>query len=103
MAGFYAGARWLLVPIDTWMTTRAIKFRFWSALWAGAEPLPLALAAGGAAYGLQVLLTHAGAPTVVRLLVDSAVIVVVYGGLLRLVSPSTFAEISASIRSQLHR
>jgi O-antigen/teichoic acid export membrane protein len=98
VAGFYAAARWILVPIDTWMTTRAVSFPFWSALRAGAEILPFAFAAAGIGFGLRVLLVHAGLPPVVRLFGVSAVEVAVYVGLLRLIVPHTLAEIWASLR-----
>ncbi len=100
VSGFYAGARWLLVPIDTWMTTRAISFPFWSALRSGAEVLPLAAAAAGLGFGFRLLLIHEHAPSAVRLVAVSAIMLIAYAALLRLILPHTLQQIRDALRRQ---
>jgi O-antigen/teichoic acid export membrane protein len=98
VAGFYALARWLLVPIDTYLTTRAVSYSFWSALKAGAEILPLAVGAAAVGYGVRLLMIEANSPELLRLVVVSAVIVAAYAVLLRLSLPNVFAEIRRHLR-----
>lgn len=102
VAGFYAAARWLLVPVDTWMTVRAINFKFWRALQAGAEILPLAASAGLCGYGAQLLLDHGHVPALARLVLVSSLIVASYTALLRMMLPDTLREIAAAIRRAGH-
>jgi PST family polysaccharide transporter len=98
VAGFYALARWVLVPIDTYLTTRAVSYSFWSALKAGAEVLPLAVGAAAVGYGLRLLMVQASAPHLAQLVVVSAVILLAYAALLRLALPNVFAEIRGHLR-----
>ncbi len=98
VAGFYAGARWLLVPIDTYLTTRAVSYPFWSTLKAGGEILPLAVLAGAIGYGVRLGLVHEGMAPLARLVVVSAFIVLVYGLLLRLVVPHVFVELRRGLQ-----
>jgi O-antigen/teichoic acid export membrane protein len=102
VAGFYAAARWLLVPVDTWMTVRAINFKFWRALRAGAEILPFAAVAGLCGYGAQLLLDRDHIPALARLVLVSSLIVASYAGLLRVMLPDTLREIIAEIRHTHH-
>jgi O-antigen/teichoic acid export membrane protein len=92
VAAFYAGARWLLVLLDTWWTTRAISYPFWPSLRSSMSSLPLAALAGAAGFGVRVLLIHAGVPPLGRLIVVVGAIAVVHLALLRLVSPRTLGE-----------
>jgi len=46
VAAFYAVAKWLLVLVDTRITTKAVSFGFWPALRAGTGTLPLLLPPG---------------------------------------------------------
>lgn len=101
VSAFYAGARWLLIPVDTFMTTRAISFPFGSALRAGADMLPLTIAAGAIGYGARLLLVEAGVPAAARLVLVSALIVAVYAGFLRVVMPALFRELREGIGRQL--
>jgi hypothetical protein len=101
VAGFYAAARWLLVPIDTFMTCRAISMSYWPALRAGAESLPLAAATAAIGYGLERLLIADHVPAVLRLVAVTSVMVASYAGLLRVLLPGVFGEITSAVRRQL--
>ena len=101
VAGFYAAARWLLVPVDTFMTCRAISMNYWPALRAGADALPLAAATAAIGYGLERLLIAEHVPAVLRLLAVASVMLASYAGLLRILLPGVYAEITSAIRKQL--
>ena len=92
IAGFYAAARWILVPIDTWMTTRSISIDFWSTLWAGTSMLPVALLSAAASFGLRELLVAEHVPPAARLVVATVGFVAVYASFLRIVAPTLFKE-----------
>lgn len=98
VSGFYAGARWLLVPLDTWMTTRAVSFPFWSALLAGGEILPLAALAGALGYGARLFFVHESLPAAARLVLVSALVLIAYVGLVRLIRPRALQEITGALR-----
>ena len=98
VAGFYAGARWLLVLIDTALTTRAVSYPFWQSLRAGLDSLPFAVAAGAAGFGVRLLLVDAQVPQVARLFVVGAVILGSYLMLLYVASPRTLAELKGVLR-----
>jgi PST family polysaccharide transporter len=100
VAGFYAGARWLLVFVDTALTTRAIDYPFWISLRAGLDSLPYAVAAGAAGFGVRLLLIDAHVPQVARLFIVGAIIVGAYLMLLYLASPRTFAGLRDALRRQ---
>ncbi len=98
VAGFYAAARWLLVLLDTKITTRAVSFDFWKTLVAGAGMLPLAIGAAAAAFGVRELLLAGDVPMAARLLIESGVFLAAYLVLLRLVMPSLLAEVIDLLR-----
>ncbi len=93
VAGFFAGAKWLLVVPDTWITTRKAGVPFWAALTAAGATLPFGIVAAAAAYGLRVVLVHAGAPPILRLLAAAATVFVLYAGLVFVGLPSLVAEV----------
>ena len=98
VAAFYAGARWLLVPVDMWVTTRAVAFDFREALLAGGSSLPLGLLAAGAAYGAREWLVHEGVPPAARLFAVGAVALLGYLALLFVAAPSLVAEARETLR-----
>ena len=98
VAGFYAAARTLLAFVDTAMTTRATGYPFLRSLRAGAEPLPVALAAGALGLGLRLLLVHEHIPAAARLVTVTAGIAVSYLAMLYLTSPRMVAEAIAMLR-----
>jgi PST family polysaccharide transporter len=97
VAAFYAGARWLLVFVDTALTTRAVGYPFWRSLHAGFDLLPVAVVAGAAGFGVRVLLVDADVAQVVRLFVVSGVIAGSYLLFLYLAAPRTYADLKATI------
>jgi hypothetical protein len=98
VAGFYAAARWLLVFVDTALTTRAVSYPFWRSLHAGLDLLPVAAAAGAVGFGGRLLLVDAQVPQVARLFVVTAIILGSYLVLLYVAFPRTFANLEATIR-----
>jgi PST family polysaccharide transporter len=98
VAGFYAAARWLLLVVDTAMTTRAVSYPFWQSLHAGLDSLPVAVAAGAAGLGVRLLLVHADVPQVARLFAAAAVICGSYVLFLSIAMPRTSADLWATIR-----
>jgi PST family polysaccharide transporter len=93
VAASFAVTRWLLVPVNLVMTTRAVGIDFWRTLGAGSFVLLLAVAAAAAEFGVRQALVAAGAPAVVRLVVESAAFFIVYLALLRVATPSVLSEI----------
>src|SRR4051794_3061084 len=100
VAAFYAGARWLLVLVDTALTTRAVRYPFWRSLRAGLESLPFAVAAGGIGLALRLLLVQQGVPAAARLVLVAVAIGAAYLGLLRVAFPRALEEIRDAIRHQ---
>lgn len=100
VAGFYAVAKWLLVPVDTRITTTAVSFGFWRALRAGTGTLPIGAAAAAAAFAFRALLVSEGVPAIVRLLVVSLAMLALYAALVAVAAPSVVGEIRALIRSR---
>lgn len=98
VAGFYAAARWMLLVLDTAMTTRAVSYPFWQSLHAGLDSLPVAVAAGAAGLGVRLLLVDEGVPQVARLFVVAAVICGSYVLFLYVAMPRMFADLRATIR-----
>jgi O-antigen/teichoic acid export membrane protein len=98
VAGFYAIARWVLVPVDVWITTRAIAFEFWKTMRAGLGVLPVGLVAAGVAFGLRRLLVDNGVPPAIRLFAVGAVMLLVYAIVVRLVFPDQVEELIGVVR-----
>jgi PST family polysaccharide transporter len=98
VAGFYAAARLLLAFVDTAMTTRAAGYPFLRSLRSGAEPLPLAVAAGALGLGLRLLLVDAHVPAAARLVVVAAAIAAAYLAMLYFASPRMLSEAIAIVR-----
>jgi PST family polysaccharide transporter len=92
VAGFYAAARWLLVPVDTWITTKGVGFSFSEALFAGGSIIPLAALSFAAAYGTRLWLVDQGVPAPVRLFAVGGIAVGSYLLLLVVAAPSLVAE-----------
>jgi O-antigen/teichoic acid export membrane protein len=92
VAASYAAIKWPLVLIDTYVTTRALAFRFRDALLAGGAILPLAVLAAAGAWAARIGLTDAGAPPALRLVLGVALFVLLYGLLLVLAAPALVAE-----------
>ena len=98
VAGSYAAARWLLVILDTKITTRAVSFDFWRTLAAGAGVLLYSVGAAASAFGVREILLAEDVPAVARLFIASAAFFAVYLLLLRLFTPSLLAEIIDMLR-----
>jgi O-antigen/teichoic acid export membrane protein len=98
VAASYAIARWLLVVPITLMMSRAVAFNFWAALRAGTAMLPLAVAAAAVTFGSRQALLATGVPTAVRFALVVAVMVIVYGLLVRWVAPTLIADVVAIVR-----
>ena len=98
VAAFYAAARWLLVVVDTALTTRAVAYPFWRSLAAGLDSLPVAAAAGAAGFGVRLLLVDAEVPQVLRLFIVSAVIFGAYLLVLYVAFPRKLADLRATVR-----
>jgi O-antigen/teichoic acid export membrane protein len=98
VAGFFAASRWLLVLIEIWMTTNAVRFSFWAALRTGTENLPYGLAAAAAAFGLRALLVGEHVPAAIRLVAAGTTVLAVYAALVLLFSPSIIAELRDVLR-----
>jgi O-antigen/teichoic acid export membrane protein len=98
VAGFYAVARWLLVPIDLRITTKRAGFAFWPAVRSGLDILPLAALAAGGAYALRALLVAESVPAVLRLLAATAAFGGLYFVLLRAFAPAVVRELRATVR-----
>jgi polysaccharide transporter, PST family len=92
VAAFFAGAKWLTMLIDTWVTTRVMSYDFWEALRAGGSTLPLAVLSAAAAYGARVWLVHEGVSASVRLFAVGAIALAGYLLLLAVAAPSLLAE-----------
>jgi O-antigen/teichoic acid export membrane protein len=92
VAGFYAGARWLLIVVNTRITTRAMSFDFTETLLAGCGTLPLAIISGAAAFGVRVELVQVGIPALVRLFAVAAIGIGAYLLLLVVAAPTLVAE-----------
>ena len=93
VAGFYAGARWLLVLPETWMTARATSFRFSSSLRAGGDVFVIALCAAAGALGARELLVQAHLSVGLRLTSAAFVLAAAYAVLMLLLVPSLPREI----------
>jgi O-antigen/teichoic acid export membrane protein len=98
VAGFYAAGRWLLVPVDTWITSRNAGFSFWSSISSGLGVLPLAAVAGGCAYALRLFMVAEGVPAVVRLLAVASTFVLVYALLLRIFARTVVNDVREGVR-----
>ena len=98
VAGFYAAARWLMVPVDTWITTRNVGFSFWTSIRSGLGILPLTAAAGAGAYALRAFLVAEHVPAALRLLAVGAAFFVIYIVLLRLFAPTVVADVRDGLR-----
>ena len=98
VAAAYAVAKWLLVLVDTRITTSAVSFDFWRALRAGTGTLPLGALAAAAAIGLRLLLTEEGVAPVIRLIVVSILMLALYVGLVWLSAPTLVAEVRNIVR-----
>jgi polysaccharide transporter, PST family len=103
VAGFFAGAKWLLLLVDTWITTRAVSFGFLEALLAGISTLPLAILAAAAAFVARVWYVHEGVPASGRLVAVGAVGLGGYLLLLIVAAPSLVAEARDVLRRRRER
>ncbi len=98
VAGFYAVAKWLLVPIDTRITTKAISFGFSPTLRAGTGTLPLGIIAVVVAYGFRMFLVSEDVPAAIRLVVVSIGMILVYIALIVIAAPSIADEVKTLVR-----
>jgi O-antigen/teichoic acid export membrane protein len=92
VATSYAIVKWLLVPIDTWVTTRALSYNFWEALLAGGLAVPPSVLSTAGAFGARALLVHEGVPPPIRLFVVGAIGAGLYLALLVITAPSVVRE-----------
>lgn len=81
VAAAYAGAHWVLVVPELWVTTRAASFKFWPAFRATCSPLPFASAATALTVAVRLGLVELDVPRAVRIVVVAGVLLVVYAGL----------------------
>ena len=93
VAALYAVARWIIVPVDTWFTTRAVGFSFSEALFAGGSLLPVAAAAAGVAYLCRVGLVDAGVAPIFRLVAVGGVSLLLYGALVFVIAPGLVRDL----------
>jgi O-antigen/teichoic acid export membrane protein len=93
VAALYAVARWIIVPVDTWFTTRSVGFSFSEALLAGGSLLPLAAAAAGVAYLCRTLLVDAGVAPIVRLFVVGGISLLLYAALVLVIAPGLIRDL----------
>lgn len=98
VAAFYAVAKWLLVLVDTQITTKAVAFGFWPTLRAGTGTLPIGASAAAAAFGFRAVLVSEGVPALFRLVVVSLSMLLLYALLVRLAAPSVVDEVRNVIR-----
>ena len=61
VAAFYAAARWLLVPVDTWITVRAVSFDYWAAFRQGRHRCRSGSSRRSRGYAARLELVDAGA------------------------------------------
>ena len=92
VAASYALVKWPTVLVDTWITTRVMRFSLVEALLAGGSTLPLALAAAAGSYGLRIGLVHLGVGVAGRLFAVGGFGIVVYLVLVVLAAPDLAAE-----------
>ncbi|HZT52754.1 MAG TPA: lipopolysaccharide biosynthesis protein, partial [Gaiellaceae bacterium] len=92
VAASYAAIKLPLVLIDTYVTTRTVRFGFGSALLAGGSILPLAVAAAAAGWAVRIGLDHAGVPAGARLALVVALVCLLYLVLLVLAAPEYLAD-----------
>ena len=92
VAAAYAAIKLPLVLIDTYVTTRTVRFSFSEALRAGGSVLPHALIAAAGAWATRVVLTNAGTPPAVRLVVVIATACLLYLLLLVVAAPGYVAD-----------
>lgn len=101
VAAAYALIKLPVVLIDTYVTTRAVGFSFREALLAGGSILPHAVLAAAGAWVVRILLTDAGAPAVVRLLVVVATACLLYLVLLVVAAPGYVADARAVLGQRI--
>jgi polysaccharide transporter, PST family len=100
VAAAYASIKWPAVLVDTYVTTRALRFGFLEALRASCSTLAPALLAAAGAYGLRAELVSGGVPAAARLVIVLAVGLVLYLALLLLAAPTVVAEARAVLRER---
>jgi O-antigen/teichoic acid export membrane protein len=100
VAGFYALARWLLAPVDLWITARSAGIDVSSALRSGLTILPLTAAAGLVAYACRSLLVTEAVPAAVRVLIIAAVFAAVYVVLLTAFAQRVVRDVGEGIRQR---
>jgi hypothetical protein len=93
VAASYAVTRWLLVPLNMVMVTRAAGINFWRTMGAGGLVLLLAVAATVGEFAVRQALIAGGVPAAARLVVESAAFLVLYLALLRAAAPAVLSEI----------
>ena len=98
VACFYAVAKWLLVAPSTWLTTRAVAFRFWPTLRAGRETVPGALVAVIVGLATRQLLLEFEAAALVRLVLVSAAMLLGYGATIMAVAPGLVRDVRDVVR-----
>jgi O-antigen/teichoic acid export membrane protein len=92
VAACYAGAHWLLVLPETWLTTRAGGVGFMTTLRAASAALPFAAAAAILGYGARLALLETGVPPAVRIVAATVTLLVAYAGLVRVGSRTLWSE-----------
>jgi O-antigen/teichoic acid export membrane protein len=93
VAASYAAVKWPLVLIDTYVTTRTVRFSFREAVLAGGSILPHAIVAAAGAWGVRLALVDAGAPPALRLMAVIAAAYLLYLSLLLVAAPAFVAEV----------
>jgi O-antigen/teichoic acid export membrane protein len=93
VAASYAVTRWLIVPLNMVMVTRAVGINFWKTMGAGGLVLLLAVAATVGEFAVRQALIAGGVPAFARLVVESAAFLVFYLALLRVAAPAVLSEI----------
>jgi O-antigen/teichoic acid export membrane protein len=103
VAASYAAIKWPLVLLDTYVTTRTVRFSFREAVMAGGAILPLALLAAAGGWGVRIGLEHAGAPAALRLVLVVATICLLYMALMITVAPAYVADARSALATRIPR
>jgi O-antigen/teichoic acid export membrane protein len=103
VAASYASVKLPLVLIDTYVTTRTMRFSFREALLAGGSMLPLALLAAAAGWAARIGLADAGAPASLRLFAVVAIVILLYVVLLVAAAPTYVADARAMLGGRFPR
>jgi len=101
VAASYAAVKWPLVLVDTYVTTRVMRFSFREALLAGGTILPLAAVAAAGAWGVRHGLEVAGAPAAAQLFLAGAAALLLYAVILVVAAPALVAEVRDVLRERI--